>query len=82
MKIWNRIKDGSSYSYSLSKDYEPMWYATIKKNDGKWWFSIGLRGTEHRFTSLKSWKSLSYTKKQAIIAVICKIGETDNGRRL
>ena len=82
MKIWDKIKDGSSCSYALSKEYEPMWYALVKKHDGKWWFAIGLRGTNHRFTSVKSWKSLSYAKKQAITAVICKIGETDNGRKL
>ena len=82
MKIWNRIKDGSSCSYALSKEYEPMWYVTVKKHNSKWWFTIGLRDTDIHFTSEKSWKSLSYAKKQAITALIYKIGETDNGRIL
>ena len=77
MKIWNRIKDGSSCSYSLNKEYEPTWYATVSKHDGKWWFAIGLRGTDTRFTSKKSWKSLPYAKNQAITAIIHKIGEAE-----
>jgi len=53
-KIWNKIIDGTSESYSLDKEYSPEWFASAFKHEGKWTFRFGKRvGDESYFMSNK-----------------------------
>lgn len=73
MKKWNISTDGASLpTYSLSKEYDPIWFARIFPRDGKYIFIVGQRidldkPTPPRYTWNKTgWKNASSAKAKAL----------------
>jgi hypothetical protein len=61
MKKWNKSTDGASLpTYSLSKEYDSIWFATVFPRDGKYIFTIGQRITKDEPTSICTWQNVGW----------------------
>jgi hypothetical protein len=65
-KIWNKIIDGTSESYSLDKEYSPDWFASVFRHEGKWTFRFGKRIGGESYTTSNKYGTPATAKSQAL----------------
>jgi len=65
-KIWDKRYDGTSESYSLSKEYCSDWFASVFMHEGKWTFRFGRRGTHESYSSSKKFLTPESAKTSAL----------------
>lgn len=66
-KIWNKIIDGTSESFSLDKEYSPHWFASVFRYEGKWTFRFGKRVGGESYTTSKKYASPTTAKAQVLL---------------
>ncbi|MFA5207523.1 MAG: hypothetical protein WC428_02585 [Candidatus Paceibacterota bacterium] len=77
MKKWEKIMDGTTAIYYMTKQANPLWYCKVFKSDGRWTFKFGQRAStlkeeknvkgekSERYYSTKSWKNPETAKTMA-----------------
>jgi len=69
VKIWiKKHDDNENIMYELSRIHDLKWFATIEKFNKKWYFNVGVRGSDP-FRSDKGWKNLAIVKQRALEAI-------------
>lgn len=81
MKKWNKSTDGASLpTYSLSKEYNSIWFANVFPRDGKYIFTIGQRVTKDESTpSRYTWQNVGW-KNPSENPVIYFVADKDDNR--